>query len=294
MKYEKPKIVMHYLDRYQYSSEKGKDIDEFNAINKTIQSHGYEVLPIKTRWPRDAYVHDGTNLITQFEQGNLGVGGLIVESDDFVIFSSVVKDMFHCDPKKAIKRKNMFKDKKIYFVEPMVNKNGTYIDQNMHIDTTIGSIPSLNLLTVDEDHYKQRKTLFNKISRENYTEIIPIKINQENKRSWHNNYLVIENGETLVITDGYADNVNKVLQNLNINLSPIDIGMIANPKLGGSIRCLTNIVKNEETEIFINDLEKVEEKVIHVFIATGVKPNLEQVLNIVRNERLNNFNNSSN
>ena len=288
MKYDKPKIALYNYnafnitnalsgfkryDKYKAIGNEKKVINELDSIKSKLEENGFEIIYSSSRWPRDIYVHDGKNLIPNYDPHIFGEGGKVIQGKDFVLLSSSIKN--NLQSKDKIK---YFEGKKIYFIEPM-KINNKFISSNMHIDLSIGSIPYIDVLTVDSSHYEQQKSLFDRINKNHGTTVIPINIDKNKKKLFHNNYLVVND---FVLTDPNAEYLNSVLDQFNIDLQHIDVNMEGNPKNDGSIRCLTNIVEDEETENFLKDYEEVLKLATKVYMASGAKPNLAHLMKTVK------------
>jgi hypothetical protein len=284
MLFNKPKIALFNLNSYIEVNTKTKDneaIDEIKEIKSSLIKNNFEIIETSTRWPRDKFIYDEDFLITREDYDKLGEGGLIIQGKNFVLLSNALNNQEYIS---KIKENNFFKNKTIYFIDPM-KINNTYIHSGMHIDLTIGSIPSLDLLTVDENHYNQQRNLFKMLERNHGVSIIPIEIKSSEKKLYFNNYLVVEDEIPYVLTDPNATYLNSILEQFNLNLDHIGISMVGNPILDGSIRCLTNIIKTDEAIQYLNDYEILLQRANMLKIHTGIDPNYKSLLDSIRNSR---------
>lgn len=214
---------------------------ERQSVADAIAKKGFNVMEVDCHWPRDKFVwHNNTYVHSHpyYDEGGcfvLGKTYFVASADTKFHWSKCISNANKGTIEKTLK--NIYKSS--CYMVPSFKKRGG--DPEIHLDLTISIIESRNLMLVDERHYRQQKRIFEKIAYERSQNVVPVMVGREGSL-WPMNILVLDyNGKTTAIANENSKNVLKALNKYDIDIAAVPIREL--PKLGGSIRCITNTVE---------------------------------------------------
>lgn len=267
-KFLKPKIIIREKINLEDISSKGFETlkewnKEIDSIRKLIINLGYETINSSIIWPRDTYNFVNNTTITDDEYGFLGIGGMTIIGNDFILLSTALFNSKFSKDKEIFDKyfQKLFPKHQFYFIHPMLKDNGELYNNNQHLDLSIGIIPSLNYLSIDNKHYKQNKQTINYIQKKHKINLDIISTTENERKLYGNNYLVIEEPfqTPIVISNSLTLTINEKLKKQKIELYHPEKEIKYSPKQGGSIRCLTNLVWTQKQIKYLN---LIQEKIL--------------------------------
>jgi hypothetical protein len=231
---------------------------ELELVKKALSPYGFEIIESSHPWPRDLFVYNDETYFFWTDFGKIGKGGNVVHGKDFVLIS---KDAIGGHEKELLEQysNDLFPGLEIY----VIPSYSYHEKSDGHIDLTIGSVKSKNLLTIDKKHYEIAKDIFDDIEKKHKTTIIPIE--SESKDGcifFEHNYLVIEEGmdQPIAVVNRIGRKIrDELLYNGLIVLSP-NQNIVCNPSVKeGGIRCMTNLVYSNKILNFLrtNNVERL-------------------------------------
>ncbi len=231
---------------------------EHNSLLEVLAKLNFRLVSSPYDWPRDEYVYNRGIFFSYFDFGSLGSGGNIVFGERFVLVSTRVLYDANFSVKQFLEDHSgrMFPGLDVVMVEPLKKPYGdpiypASIDYHFsgHIDLTIGSVPSRNLLTVDSGYYEQQREIFEQLSLAYGTTVVPIIAQGEKERNqWGNNYFVVEEGlaEPLIVANNGSNRVVAELRNMGLQVFCPRVKIKHSPRTyDGGIRCMTNVVYSD-------------------------------------------------
>lgn len=256
-------------------------LNERYRFKAKLQKLGYDVLTeTNVTWTRNHFLAFDKFLVGEKENTILADGGIYIFGKDFVLASltrETNKDVY----KRAVRKFwESFGIEKLYFI-PVAKKTplrwnelgATYEDPDL--DWTIGSVPWLDIYTVDTDHYREQREIFRQVEIDNNIKFIrlpsttiriptfTIQGPEYKKRDlWVNGYFALpephgNNRTTHLFHDHLTPIVESVrhtqngyLHNGQLEIHEVSVYqnlLAGNGYLGGTLHCLTNTAPNRQT-----------------------------------------------
>jgi|GEM_PF-3348762 len=253
--YKTPKAVVPLP--YDSSSHR-LEISERDSVERALRKNGFEITYSLYRWARDNIVYYKGNVLDSYLFSALGTGGIVLEGSNFVLFSTVISDvplqavrtsleLFHVTgPQNKTVFETLFPNARPFLLKPMQNSDGTHYSSTHHIDLTVGSIPALNLVTVDCMHYMQQRSVFDSLGKMGIEVRVTEPKSDAQRRLYGNNYFVASEGreKPFVLVNRGSTEVLSALEDFRgkIDIETTDTDIVVHPTIQeGGIRCMTNI-----------------------------------------------------
>ena len=243
---------------------------ERKHLAEHITAHKFFVKPVKVYWPRDYFVRSDKKYVVCRQHGACGEGGAIHVGSEYVLVSEQLfnrrdfpwtKEDAQKNEEEIKKRiKEHYPNKRIHIVPVGRSQNNEigreingilYAKLFRHIDITTLLVPSRKLLIIDENFYDNKYCTIRKDDpfkkfrqiavQENLTLELFKPSMKESFLYYPLNCLILPTQETgeVVVVNGYVPSLVSLLKKYDLQI--ITVNMSESPKLGGSIRCCTNV-----------------------------------------------------
>ncbi|VVB57772.1 Uncharacterised protein [Candidatus Anstonella stagnisolia] len=276
--YPVPKAVVSL----QYATPPGmigqKLNEERDSVERALRQNGFEITYSSYRWARDNIVYFKGNVLDSYMFSTLGTGGLVVGGKNFVLLSSHVTSTPLLTVSTALQlfsvigpggktvSQELFPNAQPFFLEPMKTADGSLYSPNLHIDLSVGSIPPLNLITVDYMHYMQQREIFNALKNKGVEVRVTEPNSDEQRRLYGNNYFVAWEGreKPFVLVNKASTEVLAALEDFKdkMDITTTDRDIIIHPSgQNGGVGCMTNLSHADAISVFFKRIDFFEEDV---------------------------------